>query len=361
MTTVENTSFADTIYDSDMRRWQAVVLRDRKADGRFFYAVSSTGIFCRPGCGARRPRRDNVSFFATVDAARNAGFRPCKRCTPDLVGSDDPIARACAIVRDAAEPPTLAALSAAVGLSPFHFHRRFKAAVGVTPKAFIDARRAGRVRAKLCEGGSIISAAYEAGYGSSSRFYEAVEGRLGMKPTVYRSGGQGLEICYAFGRCSLGVVLVAGTRSGICAIELADDEVEALASLQQRFRKAQLTKAGAAFSQMVKRAIAAVERPETAAALPLDVQGTAFQEQVWQALQAIPEGKTATYAGIAKSLGRPAATRAVATAIAANPLAVVVPCHRVVRSDHALGGYRWGLERKRALLARERKVKAVKS
>lgn len=339
----------------DDLRWQAVLARQSIASAGFVYAVRTTGVYCNPGCRSRRPLRDNVEFYDTPAAAAAAGYRPCKRCRPDRAATppDDAVARACALIAAADQMPPLVELSAAVGLSPFHFHRRFKQALGLTPKAYIDAERARRLRIGLGRGSSVTAAVYDAGYGSSSRFYETAQARLGMSPTQYLKGGEGIAIRYAAGRCSLGAVLVAATDRGICAIELGDDSAAALDSLRSRFPGARLSKAGEDFQSLVARAIAAVEQPEQAANLPLDVQGTAFQEQVWRALRDIPSGATETYADVARRLGRPSSTRAVATAIAANPIAVLVPCHRVVRTDGGLGGYRWGLDRKKRLLARE--------
>jgi AraC family transcriptional regulator of adaptative response/methylated-DNA-[protein]-cysteine methyltransferase len=357
MTVTEKATTAQR-FDSDEDRWRAVCTRSRKADGRFVFAVRTTGVYCRPSCAARRPRRENVVFLANPAAAKAAGFRACKRCHPDRSDDPegDPIARACAIVSRAHELPRLAELGAAVGLSPFHFHRRFKAAVGLTPKAYIEAERARRMRDGLPVAASVTASLYEAGYGSSSRFYETSQARLGMRPSTYRHGGKGIEIRYATATCTLGAVVVAATGRGICAIELGDTAAAGINSLERRFPHARLCAGDDALQHLVEAAVAAVERPDGASSLPLDVQGTAFQEQVWRALRAIPPGETTTYADLARRLGRPTATRAVAAAVAANPIAVVVPCHRVVRGDGSLGGYRWGTARKKQLLAREAPV-----
>lgn len=341
----------------DDRRWQAVVERDTSSDGQFYYSVRTTGVVCKPSCPSRLPRRANVAFHATLPAALAMGFRPCKRCRPDAPDLDvrraEVVARACRIIADSEEAPTLEILSAAVGLSPFHFHRMFRMVMGLTPKAYINAERAKKMRGELASGASVTAAIYGAGYGSSSRFYEHAGARLGMSASTYQTGGAGVEIRFAVGHCSLGPILVAATSRGICAIEFADDPNALVRALQDRFPKAELIGADRAFERLVAQVVGAVEAPEKAAALPLDVRGTAFQERVWQALRAIPAGQTATYAEIAGRIGQPRATRAVAQACAANPAALAIPCHRVVRADGGLGGYRWGVERKDALLRRE--------
>lgn len=344
---------------ADRQRWQAVLARDATPHVPFVYAVRTTGIYCLPCCSSRKPLPHNVSFYDSPAAAAAAGYRPCKRCRPDeaRAAPADPVQQACALIAAADDPLSLTQLSAAVGLSPFHFHRRFKATLGVTPKAYVQAERARRVREHLSRDGSITAAIHEAGYGSASRFYDEARARLGMPARTYKEGGMGLSIRYAFGRCSLGAVLVAATDHGVCAIELGDTNAAALASLERRFANARLSPADDGFVTLVAAAIAAVEAPDEARNLPLDVQGTAFQEQVWQVLRTIPSGSTQTYADIARRLGRPSSSRAVAGAVAVNPIAVIVPCHRVVRSDGALGGYRWGLARKQKLLAREARKK----
>lgn len=356
---------APPAFASDAARWRAVLERDGTADGQFVYAVRTTGVYCRPTCGARLAKRDNVSFHPTAIAAAAAGYRACRRCRPDaaraaLAGPDAAdsrrsalVAEACAVIAAAEEPPSLKALSAAVGLSPYHFHRLFKAATGLTPKAFIDAERARRVTAGLDAGETVTAAIHGAGYGSTSRFYERGQLRLGMTAGAYRRGGEGAAIRFAVGNCTLGAILVAATERGVCRIALGDDPAELLRDFEDRFPNARLIGADRTFERLVGRVIAAVDDPATAQTLPLDVRGTAFQERVWQALRAIPAGTTATYADIAGAIGMPRATRAVANACGANPLAVAIPCHRVVRTDGGLGGYRWGIGRKRALLARE--------
>lgn len=345
-------TFAD-----DVARLAAVRARDAAADGRFVYSVATTGVYCRPSCAARPALAANIAFHADGAAARAAGFRPCKRCRPDEPAGHqrhaDAVARACRAIEAAEEPPPLAALAAAAGLSPHHFHRVFKAATGVTPKAYASGRRAARLRAGLDRGERVTDALYEAGYGSSSRLYEQADGRLGMTPTAFRDGGRGTELRFAVGHCSLGAVIVAASGRGIAAIELGDDPEALVRGLEDRFPKATLIGGDAAFEATVARVVALVEAPAAGLELPLDVRGTAFQERVWQALRAIPPGRTATYTEIAAAIGLPKAVRAVAQACGANPAAIAIPCHRVVRTDGSLSGYRWGVERKAALLARE--------
>lgn len=339
-------------------RWTAVVARSAAADGRFWYSVQTTGVYCRPSCAARTPRPENVRFHASCDAAEAAGFRPCQRCKPRqpsaLAHHAALVTQACRII-DAEEAATLDALAARVGLSSSHLHRVFKQATGLTPKAYAAARREQRVRSALGQQptASVTDAIYGAGYQSSSRFYEKSAQVLGMTPTRYRAGGAAQRIHFAVGQCSLGAILVAHSGQGLCAILLGDDPEALVHDLQDRFAQAQLVGGDAQFESLVARVVAFVEAPGLGLDLPLDVQGTAFQQRVWQALRAIPPGQTASYAEIARRIGAPAATRAVAQACGANTLAVAIPCHRVVRSDGALSGYRWGVERKRVLLERE--------
>ncbi|MBX7484021.1 bifunctional DNA-binding transcriptional regulator/O6-methylguanine-DNA methyltransferase Ada [Qipengyuania qiaonensis] len=338
-------------------RWNALVTRDKTADGSFFYSVRSTGVFCRPSCAARLAKPENVAFHATSGDAERAGFRPCKRCKPDQPPTEQRVAAlmaaACRTIEDAEDLPNLAALAGAAGLSPSHFHRVFKAVVGVTPKAYGEARRTARVQSELADGASVTAAFYGAGFGSSSRFYDKAPAMLGMAPSRYRRGGMGATIRFAVGESRLGAVLVAASESGICAILLGDDPEELLQDLQNRFPSADFVGGDDRFEQLVARVVGFVEQPHTDLDLPLDIQGTAFQQRVWQALRAIPAGSTASYAEIARAIGDAGAARAVAGACAANPLAVAIPCHRVVRSDGALSGYRWGIERKRQLLESE--------
>ncbi|KMO20197.1 bifunctional DNA-binding transcriptional regulator/O6-methylguanine-DNA methyltransferase Ada, partial [Methylobacterium platani] len=303
-------------------------------------------------------RPENVSFHPTCAAAEEAGFRACRRCRPDGAGlaerRAEAVARACRTIEAAEAPPALSDLAAAASMSPFHFHRVFKQVTGVTPRAYGEGKRAARAAEELRQAGTVTEAIYGAGYGAASRFYAAAPGRLGMTPTAYRKGGEGAAIRFAVGACSLGHVLVAATETGVCAILLGDDPDALLRDLQDRFPKAALAGGDAGFEAVVGRVIALVEAPGTPPSLPLDIGGTAFQQRVWQALRAIPPGRTATYAEVARAIGAPSAARAVALACGANPIAVAVPCHRVVRGDGSLSGYRWGVARKRALLDRER-------
>jgi AraC family transcriptional regulator of adaptative response/methylated-DNA-[protein]-cysteine methyltransferase len=338
-------------------RWAALRARDVRADGSFFYSVSTTGVYCRPSCGARPPRPEHVAFHANTAQAERAGFRPCKRCKPDQPPLAERqaarVAELCRLIERSEEPPSLAQLAQHAGLSLFHTQRLFKAVTGVTPRAYAAAQRAKRVQNALDEGGSVTQAIYGAGFSGSGRFYAHANQLLGMTPSDFRAGGQGLQIRFAIGECSLGAILVAASERGVCAILLGDDPNQLAHDLERRFPRAQLLGADAGFEGLVATVVGLVEQPRVGVALPLDVQGTAFQRRVWQALRAIPAGQTTSYAALARAIGAPTATRAVAQACGANPLAVAIPCHRVVRSDGDPSGYRWGVERKRALLARE--------
>jgi AraC family transcriptional regulator, regulatory protein of adaptative response / methylated-DNA-[protein]-cysteine methyltransferase len=344
-------------FAEDDTRWAAVRARDASADGSFFYSVKTTGVYCRPSCAARPARPENVAFHATAAAAERAGFRPCKRCKPDQPPLAErqagQVAALCRLIERSDHVPTLDELAIHAGLSAFHTHRMFKAVTGVTPKTYAAAHRAQRVRRELGKRGTVTEAIYGAGYNSSARFYEQSDAVLGMTPTTFRAGGRDLEIRFAIGACTLGAILVAATPRGVCAILLGDDPQELAHDLERRFPRAQLIGADAAFEQLVAQVVGLVEQPRVGAALPLDIRGTAFQQRVWKALRRIPAGKTATYAEIAARIGAPKAVRAVAQACAANALAVAIPCHRVVRTGGDLSGYRWGVERKRALLDRE--------
>ena len=344
-------------YATDAARWEAVRHRDPAADGTFYYSVRTTGVYCRPSCAARLARRENVAFHASPAAAEKAGFRPCKRCRPNEPALAErqaaAVAKACRLIEQSEEMPSLAALAKAAGMSRFHFHRIFRAVTGVTPKAYADAHRAQRVRDALASSGSVTEAIYGAGFNSSGRFYAASADMLGMTPRDFRAGGAGAAIRFAVGECSLGVILVAATDKGVCAISFGDDPDALVRDLQDRFPKARLIGGDAAFEKLVAKVVGFVEAPARSFDLPLDVRGTAFQQRVWQALRKIPAGATATYTDIAKRIGRPKAVRAVAAACAGNPVAVAIPCHRVVRLDGDLAGYRWGVARKRALLAKE--------
>lgn len=339
-------------------RWIAVQARDKAADGQFWYAVRTTGVYCRPSCASRPAQPENVSFHASPAAAEAAGFRACKRCNPAGAGPADrqaeAVAAACRLIEAAEEPPALEALAKAAGMSPYHFHRVFKAHTGLTPRAYAAAHRGEKVRRALAGAGTVTEAAFDAGFNTAGRFYAAADGVLGMKPRAYKAGGAGAQIRFAVAQCSLGAILVAATAQGVCAITMGDDPEALVRDLQDRFPRAELAGGDAAFDGWVAQVVGLVEAPGRGLALPLDVRGTAFQQRVWQALREIPAGETASYAAIAARIGRPAAVRAVAQACGANPVAIAIPCHRVVRTDGALSGYRWGVERKAALLTRER-------
>jgi len=338
-------------------RWKSVLNRDPKADGKFYYSVRTTGVYCRPSCAARLARPENVSFHATCEEARNAGFRPCKRCRPDQPSKAEQqsrtISAVCRLIEDSDEMPRLEQLARKAGLSAWHFHRLFKAATGLTPKEYAAAHRDKRVRKSLATSSSVTEAIYDAGYNSNGCFYRTANQVLGMTPTNYRAGGVRIDITFAVGECSLGSILVAKSKRGICAILLGDDPEALTRDLQDRFPNANLIGGDAAFEQFVAKVVGFVETPAVGLDLPLDIRGTAFQQRVWQALQRIPAGSTASYTEIARLIGSPKSVRAVAQACGANALAVAIPCHRVVRRDGALSGYRWGIERKRALLERE--------
>lgn len=338
-------------------RWRAVLARDAQADGCFVYAVRTTGVYCRPSCPSRHARPEHVLFFDTGEAAVQAGFRACKRCQPERPPLAErhaqQIEALCRFIEQSESMPTLDQLAAHAGLSAYHLHRLFKARTGLTPRAYAHAHRARRLREGLAGGEAVTQAIYGAGYSSSGRFYEEAQGVLGMTPTDFKAGGAELPIHFAVGQCSLGAILVAASSKGVCAILMGDDPDALVQDLQKRFHRARLLGGEAGFEQVVARVVGMVESPRLGLDLPLDIRGTAFQQRVWRALQAIPPGQTASYAQIAQSLGSPQSVRAVAGACAANALAVAIPCHRVVRSDGGLSGYRWGVARKRALLARE--------
>jgi AraC family transcriptional regulator of adaptative response/methylated-DNA-[protein]-cysteine methyltransferase len=344
-------------FRNDDERWEAVRRRDSAADGAFYYAVRTTGVYCRPSCAARQPRRENVEFHATPAQAEAAGFRPCKRCKPTAQGLAERhaavVAKACRLIEQAEELPSLDDLARGAGLSAFHFHRVFKSVTGVTPKAYAAAHRGRRVRDELKAAGTVTEAIYGAGFNSNARFYETSAELLGMTPSEFRAGGAGATIRFAVGECSLGSILVAATAKGVCAIQFGDDPDVLVRSLQDVFPQAKLVGGDPAFEQLVAKVVGFIEAPRQGLDLPLHVRGTAFQQKVWRALRKIRPGKTASYAEIAEKIGEPKAVRAVAQACGANPVAVAIPCHRVVRRDGALSGYRWGVERKRTLLEKE--------
>lgn len=343
--------------ECDEVRWAAITARDHACDGAFVFAVRTTGIYCRPGCPARRPKPENVVFFDSAAEAQAAGFRACRRCRPDA-GEGAPhteaIARACRLIEASETSPSLDRLAQAAGLSRFHFQRVFKRQLGMTPHQYVTTRRQARVRDVLPEAASVTEALYDAGYDSSGRFYAQARATLGMPASDYKAGGRGRTIWYALADSILGRVLVAGTAQGLCAIFFGEEDAALEADLHARFGSAHVVAAEDMMREWVERTLAYLDLPTGAFRLPLDIQGTAFQHKVWDALRDIPFGETATYAEVAQCIGMPTATRAVASACGANPVAVAVPCHRVVRADGGLGGYRWGVERKRQLLARER-------
>ena len=341
-------------------RWTSLLHRDRNADGEFFYSVASTGVYCRPSCGARTPRPENVSFYARTEEAEAAGYRACKRCKPNELSPASEIAakiaEACRLIERSESTPALQTLAKQASMSKFHFHRTFKSITGVTPAQYASAQRTARMRESLDRSKTVTEAIYDAGFNSSSRFYEGADRALGMTPTKFRSGGVNAEIYFAVGQCSMGNILAAQTERGVCAILIGDDAEQLVRDLQDRFPKAALVGDVPEYQDLVAKVVGLVENPKSGFGLPLDIQGTAFQKRVWNALQQIPPGTTATYTEIAANIGMPKAVRAVAQACAANSLAVAIPCHRVIRNDGALSGYRWGVERKRTLLQKEKRA-----
>src|ERR1700723_4195189 len=336
-------------------RWASVVARDPQA--KFYYSVKTTGVYCRPSCAARLARPENVQFHRTCEDAEKAGFRPCKRCKPDqaspLEQHAEKIASACRLIESSETPPSLELLAQHVGLSTYHFHRVFQAATGLTPKEYAAAHRDNLVRKSLNKSDTVTEAIYDAGYNSNSRFYETSNQVLGMTPSNYRAGGAQTEIRFAVGECSLGSILVAQSDRGICAILLGDEPDSLARDLQDQFPKANLIGGDAGFERLVAKVVGVVEGPALGLDLPLDVRGTAFRQRVWESLRQIPAGSTVSYSTIAQRIGAPKSVRAVAQACAANSIALAIPCHRVVRNDGALSGYRWGVKRKRALLEKE--------
>lgn len=335
---------------SDDERWRIALAKDRRYDGVFVTGVHSTGIYCRPSCPARPPRRENVAFYATPADAETAGLRACLRCRPDQIGRDEAaVAKAITMIRDAESSVSLEQLADATGYSPAHFQRLFKRAVGLSPAALARALRVERAREALSDGERVTDALYDAGFGAPSRFYAASAGRLGMTPSAWRDGGRGVTIRWAVVPTTLGAMLTAATDKGVCRLSF-DETVE---DLRGRFPHADLVEGGAQFTELLGQVIAAVETPGDSQHIPIDVQGTAFQEAVWRELRRIPPGETRNYAQIAAAIGKPGAVRAAGSANAANAVAVLIPCHRVIRSDGSLGGYAYGADIKQALLRRE--------
>jgi AraC family transcriptional regulator of adaptative response/methylated-DNA-[protein]-cysteine methyltransferase len=340
------------------RYWQAVLARETGFDSAFVYGVRSTGIYCRPACPSRRPKRDQVVFFARPDAAEHAGFRACRRCSPrQYAGSEaqaELVQRACRLIEERADqPPTLGELGAAIGVSPYHLQRTFKRAMGITPRQYADARRLDRLRARLKEGDTVTTALYAAGYGSSSRLYEQSPDQLGMTPATYGRGGAGARIGFATAASPLGRLLVAATERGVCFVSLGDEDAELEASLRGEFPAAEIRRDDEVLGAWTDAIVRHLSGAQPSLDLPTDVRATAFQRSVWEALRTIPSGETRTYQQIARELGQPGAARAVGRACATNPVAIVIPCHRALGADGELRGYRWGLARKRALLEQE--------
>jgi AraC family transcriptional regulator of adaptative response/methylated-DNA-[protein]-cysteine methyltransferase len=342
--------------DSDWR-WQGVVARDPSADGKFFYSVKTTGVYCRPSCASRLAKRENVAFHKTQADAEAAGFRACKRCKPGKPSLSESqvalIANVCRQIEEAESSLSLATLARGARMSPYHFHRVFKTITGLTPKQYGVAHRAGRVRSQLTRGRTVTEAIFDAGFNSGGRFYETSHEVLGMTPSAFRAGGENTNIWFAIGQSSLGPMLVAKSAKGVCAILLGADPESLVRDLQDQFPKANLLGGDKDFEKLVSQVVGLIEAPRTGVDLPLDIRGTAFQQRVWSALRKIPVGTTASYTDIARRIGSPKSVRAVAQACGANSIAVAIPCHRVVRTDGGLSGYRWGVERKRALLERE--------
>ena len=343
---------------SNHERWQALVKRDPEAFGAFYYGVLTTGVFCRAGCRSRLPKQENVRFFNTCDQAQKAGFRPCRRCRPDIPAENrsqiQAILKACRAIEKAEFPPSLQELADTAGFSRFYFQRLFKKIIGITPKQYALEKRSSRVREHLQKKRTVTEAVYQAGFAASSRFYEKATATLGMQPRAYQKGAPEQLIRFAVTPSRLGLVLVAATDKGICAIEFGRSPETLQEQLRRRFPKAEFQEPDPHFKAMIKQVLAFLESPRKERFdLPLDIQGTAFQRQVWLALQKIPSGSTASYKEIATHIGHSQAARAVAQACAANPVAVAIPCHRVVRRNGKLGGYRWGIERKRKLLSQE--------
>ena len=343
---------------TDDPRWARIVTRDKSADGRLWYSVLTTGVYCRPSCPSRLANPKNVQLHDTLESARATGFRPCKRCKPESLPTEaekaNLVAKACRIIEGSEQEPSLDELARAVALSSSYFHRVFKAVTGVTPKSYASAHRARKVRDGLVSGNTVTEAIYDAGFSSSGRFYEKSTGMLGMTPSRYRSGGTDEELRFAVGETYLGAILVASSKKGVASILLGNDPDELVRDLQDRFPNARLIGADRDYEKLVARVVGFVECPRTGLDLPLDVRGTVFQQRVWQALQEIPVGETVSYADVARQIDAPKSTRAVARACAANNLAVAIPCHRVVRKDGALSGYAWGAERKRKLIESEK-------
>ena len=345
--------------DTEDARWRAVLKKDARGDGQFWYSVKTTGVFCRPSCPSRQPNRENVAFHNSPKEAEQAGFRPCKRCDPTGVGlagkHAEAVATACRLIEQSDELPNLEQIAKAVKMSQGYFHRLFKATTGLTPKDYANGHRTGRVKDALPKRQTVTEAIYESGFNSNGRFYAGSTKMLGMKPTEFRAGGVGNTIRFAIGESSLGSILVAASQKGVCAILLGDDPDLLARDLQDQFPKADILGGDGKFERLVANVVGFVESPSVGLDLPLDIRGTAFQQRVWKELQRVPVGETISYADLAKRIGAPKAVRAVAQACGENKLAVAIPCHRVIRTDGNTSGYRWGVARKKNLLAREGK------
>jgi AraC family transcriptional regulator of adaptative response/methylated-DNA-[protein]-cysteine methyltransferase len=337
-------------------KWEQVLARDARQDGRFVFAVRTTGVFCRPSCPSRRPRRDSVEFFTDPREAEHAGYRACLRCKPTQISEQaQHVLRARQLLDNAEGVVTLAQLSKRVGLSPFHLQRLFKRATGLSPREYQSARRMQHVKRELRKGEDVTTALYEAGFSSPSRLYENANQQLGMTPGAYRRGGAGASITFAIAPTPLGRMLVAATGRGLCAVRLGDNAIELERGLREEFHAAELHRSDAAMGPYVEPLLARLNGDNTTIDLPLDVRATAFQKKVWETLRRIPRGETRSYSEVAREIGDPQAVRAVARACASNPVAIAVPCHRVVRSDGDLAGYRWGIGRKKKLLEAEQR------
>jgi AraC family transcriptional regulator of adaptative response/methylated-DNA-[protein]-cysteine methyltransferase len=341
--------------------WDAVVSKDSRFDGQFVFAVSSTGIYCRPSCPSRRPLRERVTFFDVPEAAEQAGFRACLRCQPRRASVVDPqvelVQRVCRFLNESeTETVKLADLAAHAGISVFHLQRTFKRIMGISPRQYLAARRFGNFKTLVREGEPVTRALYDSGFNSSSRLYEYASGELGMTPATYGRGGRGVNISYTIVASPLGRLLVAVTERGVCAVRMGDTDAELEKDLRAEFPEAQIQRGGSSLQEPVEKILSHLANNESRLDLPLDIRATAFQRQVWEKLRAIPYGQTVSYGAVAKALGKPGAVRAVGRACATNPVALVIPCHRVVREDESLGGYRWGLERKKKLLEREERA-----
>jgi len=345
-------------FKPDESRWNAIVNRDQNADGVFYYAVKTTGVFCLPSCSSRLPNRENVEYFDTWQKAESAGYRPCKKCNPTANSKSEEIEqkiiRACRSIEQSDTPLKLNDLAQEATLSPYHFHRLFKKIVGITPKQYSSRHQSHRFKESLTTSQSVTDAIYTAGYSSSSAAYNKRQDQLAMNPKAYRNGAAGITITYGLAECFLGWVIVAATERGICAIEFGDDPKTLPQQVQSRFLKARLQKAGSGFGSLIKEVVDFIKTPGNDFNIPLDIQGTAFQQQVWNVLRQIKPGGTVSYTEVAERIGNPNAIRAVAAACASNKLAVVIPCHRVISKDGKLSGYRWGVERKKMLLETER-------